>query len=67
MHLVVLRIRPDYVDAHNNLGVALAKKGDLKGAFTHFSEALRIRPSDSEAINNYGFDYGCLIKYNATM
>jgi len=47
-----LQAKPDYAEAHNNLGVALAKQGRLKEAMSHFSEALRIKPSFREARDN---------------
>jgi len=40
-----IRIRPDYADAHYNLGVALAEiPGRLPEAIVHFEAAERIRP-----------------------
>jgi tetratricopeptide (TPR) repeat protein len=44
-----LRINPDYLRAHYNLGVALAMKGDRKGAAYHFSQVLRIDPGNVNA------------------
>jgi len=35
---------PDYTDAYYNLGVALAKTGDLAGALTAWTEAERLEP-----------------------
>ena len=37
--------KPDYTDAYHNLGVALAKSGDLTGAITAWQEAERLDPS----------------------
>ncbi len=34
-------IKPDFADAHNNLGVAAEAKGDLDEAISHYKEALR--------------------------
>lgn len=39
---------------HNNLGVALAGRGDIEAAVSHFREALRIRPHFSKAHLNLG-------------
>jgi protein O-mannosyl-transferase len=50
-----LRIKPDYEEAHYNLGIALAKiPGRLPDAISHFESALRIKPNDAEAHNNLG-------------
>jgi len=40
--------------AHNNLGVALAKKGRRAEARTHFQEAIRIAPLWADPHNNFG-------------
>jgi len=45
-----LRIRPDYPEAHNNLGNLLLKtRGSKAEARHHYEEALRIRPAFAEA------------------
>jgi tetratricopeptide (TPR) repeat protein len=44
-----LRLRPRYVHAHYNLGVALAKQGRLAEARQHFAEALRLDPTHAAA------------------
>jgi len=44
----------DNAVAHNNLGHALFKKGDIDDAFTHFQTALQIKPDLAEAHNNLG-------------
>jgi Flp pilus assembly protein TadD len=51
-YIVALRLNPDYAEAHNNLGIALAGQGRFKEAADHFSEALRIRPDDDQARHN---------------
>lgn len=38
--------------AHNNLGVALTRRGRLDEAISHYSEALRIKPNAAEVHNN---------------
>jgi Flp pilus assembly protein TadD len=35
-----LEINPNYADAHNNIGVALARKGDVKNAINHYYRVL---------------------------
>jgi protein O-mannosyl-transferase len=47
-----LRIKPDYVDAHNNLGVLLASRNQLKEARQHFMAALERSPNRGEALAN---------------
>jgi tetratricopeptide (TPR) repeat protein len=37
---------------HNNLGIALFRKGDLEEAVVNFREALRIKPDFAEASRN---------------
>ena len=45
-----LRIRPDYPEAHNNLGnLLLGVPGGEAEALHHFEEALRLRPAFAEA------------------
>ncbi|RMH36392.1 MAG: tetratricopeptide repeat protein [Nitrospirae bacterium] len=39
-----IRLRPGYVDAYANLGVALAKQGDLTGALAAWSHVQRLEP-----------------------
>jgi len=47
-----LRLDPDYAEAHNNLGIALARKGKLEAAGVHFKETLRLNPNFAGARNN---------------
>jgi tetratricopeptide (TPR) repeat protein len=49
-----IALKPDYADAHNNLGVALAYKDDMDGAMAEYREALRLKPDSAEAHNNLG-------------
>ncbi len=53
----VVRLRPDSAEAHNNLGVALRKKGDLEEAIASFGRALELRPDYSQARSNRGWAY----------
>ncbi len=48
----VLKLRPTFADAHNNLGNALAAQGQLAKAEPSFREALRLKPEYAEAMNN---------------
>ena len=49
-----IRIRPEYAEAHSNLGIALTDKRDLDGAIKECREALSIRPDFAEAHHNMG-------------
>ena len=53
-YLKALRINPDYMAAHNNLGIALEMQGLRDEAISHFLEALRIKPDDMKAHYNLG-------------
>jgi tetratricopeptide (TPR) repeat protein len=47
-------IRPDYPEAHNNLGSLLAEEGNLQEAVQHYQAALNIRPNYGQAHYNLG-------------
>lgn len=49
-----LRSRPNYFDAHYNLGTALAMQNDFVGAVEHFRQAVHINPQDANAQANLG-------------
>jgi len=49
-----IALDPDLPEAHTNLGVALARTGDLAGAEQSLREALRIEPNLAEAHLNLG-------------
>jgi tetratricopeptide (TPR) repeat protein len=46
-----LRIKPDFADAHYNLGVALETLGRTQEAIQHYKQALRIKPDFTQAQN----------------
>jgi len=48
------KIKPDYVDAHYNLGYALSRQGNLDAGIYHFDETLRLDPKNLKALNNLG-------------
>lgn len=47
-------LRPDYAEAHNNLGNVLRDDGKIAEAVTSFRRALTIAPDFAEAHNNLG-------------
>ena len=49
-----LAIRPDYVEAHNNLGSTLRAQGRLDEALACYERALRLRPGHPNIYNNLG-------------
>jgi tetratricopeptide (TPR) repeat protein len=52
-----LGLRPDYLDALINLGVAYNAKGMYDQAIEHFLIALSLNPDDADAHNNLGIAY----------
>ncbi len=55
-----LRIKPDYVEAWNNLGLAHKNLGQFPQAIASYREALRIGPDYPRVLNNLGSVYGTL-------
>ena len=49
-----LRLRPDFADAHYNLGNAHALLGDLSSAEVEFKRAIEADPRFADAENNLG-------------
>ena len=49
-----LQLKPDYADAHNNLGGILSSLGRLDEAIQEYREALREDPRHAAAHNNLG-------------
>ena len=55
-----LRLKPDYTDAHNNLGLAYVAKGRLGDAIAELQEAIRrfvLQPGYADAHNNLAGAY----------
>jgi tetratricopeptide (TPR) repeat protein len=49
-----LALEPDYADAHNNLGIALAAQGRMDDAVAHFKRAIALKPDYADAHQNLG-------------
>jgi tetratricopeptide (TPR) repeat protein/mono/diheme cytochrome c family protein len=49
-----LRSRPNYFDAHYNLGIALAMQNDFASAVEHFRAAVQLNSEDANAQANLG-------------
>jgi tetratricopeptide (TPR) repeat protein len=49
-----LRFRPEFAEAHNNLGLALSGQGKPEEEIAEYRAALRIKPDFAEAHNNLG-------------
>ena len=45
----VVRLRPDYVEGHLNLGIALARQQRFSEALDQFQTALRLDPRNAKA------------------
>src|SRR5262249_39465653 len=44
--------KPDYVDAYNNLGIALAKQGKVDEAIINFQRAVSLKPDSVDSLSN---------------
>ena len=49
-----IRLRPDFAEAQNNLGLVLTQTDEDEPALAAFREAIRIRPNYAEAHANLG-------------
>jgi tetratricopeptide (TPR) repeat protein len=50
----VVRLKPDFAQAHINLGVALRDQGKLTEAIAELREAIRLKPDDAQAHSHLG-------------
>jgi uncharacterized membrane protein/Flp pilus assembly protein TadD len=55
-----LAAKPDYVDAHLQLGSVLAARGRLNEAIIHYETALKVKPGSAEDHDNLGAALGAL-------
>lgn len=49
-----IALRPDYAEAHNNLGLALTQLGRPRDAIPHLETSLRLKPNSFQTHNNLG-------------
>ena len=49
-----LAIKPDYAEAHNNLGIAFYDRKMLQEAVASYHKAIEIKPDFAEAHTNLG-------------
>ena len=54
---MALSIKPDYVDAHNNLGIVYKKQGRLDEAIDKFLTVLKLNPDDPITHYNLAWTY----------
>jgi tetratricopeptide (TPR) repeat protein len=55
-----LKLKPDYAEAHNNLGAVYHKLRLYEKAIDSYREAIRIKPDFADAYLNIGLVYGML-------
>lgn len=58
-----LALRPDYADAHNNLGVAFVAQGRMIDAIAHYKRAIALNPDHRNAHNNLGTALVSLLRF----
>ena len=51
-------MQPDFLEAHNNLGILLARSGHLDEAIEQFRQALEIAPGSAEVRRNLDIALG---------
>ncbi len=59
----VLKLDPNMVEAHFNLGVCYRARGDVEKQIIHFREAVRLKPDMSDAHYSLGLAYSDARKY----
>ncbi|MGD9721504.1 MAG: tetratricopeptide repeat protein [Pirellulales bacterium] len=49
-----VELKPDFVDAHSNLGAVLGMQGDIEAAVACFQRAVELKPDSAAALMNLG-------------
>ena len=62
-----VRLKPDYAEAHNNLGLVLTEQGRLDEAVASLRAAVRLKPDYVDGINNLGLAYAAQGKLDAAV
>ena len=62
-----IRIKPDFVEAHNNLGVSYGKLGRYQDEIEACKQAIRINPDSAEAHCNLGVAYDKLGRHQESI
>lgn len=53
-----VQVEPDYIEAYNNWGLALAAQGKYAEAIEQYQQAIKLNPDYVEAYNNWGNTLG---------
>jgi tetratricopeptide (TPR) repeat protein len=59
-----LSLYPDYMEAHNDLGVRYLQRGDFETAAVEFQEAIRLEPGDAGPVSNLALAWLALRRYS---
>ena len=55
-----MRLKPDFTEAHNNLGIVLARQGEPEQAEVCYRHTIEIKPDFANAQNNLAITLGDL-------
>ncbi|MBW4484532.1 MAG: tetratricopeptide repeat protein [Tildeniella torsiva UHER 1998/13D] len=66
-YAAALTLKPDYLDALHNKGVALGNLGQHEAAIACYDAALVLKPDDLDALHNKGVALGNLGQYEAAI
>src|SRR6266498_3704698 len=61
---LAIRLRPDFANAHYNLGSEYQRLGNFAAAIDEFKQALLLQPCYAQAYNNLGTAYFDLAQYD---
>ena len=71
---MAIKLRPDYVEAYDNRGIAYGRKGNSDRAIVDFNKAIELNPNYAEAYSNRGVAYHnkgdldrAIVDYNKVM
>jgi tetratricopeptide (TPR) repeat protein len=62
-----IALKPDFVEAYNNRGAALADLGRLEDALSHYDKAIALKPDHAGAHNNRGATLARLGRFNEAL